>query len=739
MKFLLPILSKRFFILFALLILSVFQIPSSASAATITVSTTSDAVIGDCTTVCTFRDAIASSTDGDTIVFADDVRGTITLGDTIVRILHNLSITGPGAELLSIDGDGGSLLYISQSASTLLTISGLTFQNFGSPGVIYSSGDIVISDSVFQNNVGSGYPGGIYLDGGNLTIDDSIFSNNSSNYAGVIQFESAGDLIINNSDFINNSSYTNGGAIYVSSGNFTITDSTFTGNSATSSGGAIYHNSSGDLEISGSTFTENIVGESGGYGGAINSSSNNFSITDSTFTGNTGDGGAGIVTSGTNLTISSSTFSGNVASGISDYGGAILAYSDNVSITDSTFTNNTINNPDGGAIYGEGIGEFTISSSTFTGNISDNNGGALYLESYATSTITNSTFTDNESGINGGAIFTASSVTNLTVTSSTFDGNTSVVDGGAIEFQGGEGANLEITNSTFVNNVSNGGAYGIINESDNGSTASITNSTFFNNSVPDGYGILSLYGTNSVINSIFVSNTPGVCDSATSGGHNIIDGNSCDADFIATGDITSTNPLLDTVNGLADNGGPVKTIALLPNSPAINAGNDESAPLTDARGYARVGISDIGAYEYQPPVVVPPATSPTPTPSRVSGSRRRIVSTTQSPAIPTAPTPSTPSNNPTKTLTTGSKGQEVKTLQTILNILGYNIAKTGPGSKGNETDLFGNLTKQALIKFQLAHNITPAVGNFGPKTQAVLIQELKKVLEGLLNDVKTRV
>jgi hypothetical protein len=48
---------------------------------------------------------------------------------------------------------------------------------------------------------------------------------------------------------------------------------------------------------------------------------------------------------------------------------------------------------------------------------------------------------------------------------------------------------------------------------------------------------------------------------------------------------------------LAANGGPTKTHALLPGSPAINKGNDAIAPVKDQRGYARVGTSDIGAFE----------------------------------------------------------------------------------------------------------------------------------------------
>ncbi len=67
-----------------------------------------------------------------------------------------------------------------------------------------------------------------------------------------------------------------------------------------------------------------------------------------------------------------------------------------------------------------------------------------------------------------------------------------------------------------------------------------------------------------------------------------------------------------------------------------------------------------------------------------------------------------------------STGVDVLALQQYLNTKGFMVAATGPGSPGKETVTFGSLTKSALIKFQKAHAITPAVGYFGPKTRAVV-------------------
>jgi hypothetical protein len=61
-----------------------------------------------------------------------------------------------------------------------------------------------------------------------------------------------------------------------------------------------------------------------------------------------------------------------------------------------------------------------------------------------------------------------------------------------------------------------------------------------------------------------------------SGGHNIDSDGS--RGLTAAGDMPNTDPLLGP---LADNGGPTLTHALLPGSPAIDAGHAEACPETD--------------------------------------------------------------------------------------------------------------------------------------------------------------
>jgi peptidoglycan hydrolase-like protein with peptidoglycan-binding domain len=84
---------------------------------------------------------------------------------------------------------------------------------------------------------------------------------------------------------------------------------------------------------------------------------------------------------------------------------------------------------------------------------------------------------------------------------------------------------------------------------------------------------------------------------------------------------------------------------------------------------------------------------------------------------------STPNNSQeifTRDLYLGISGEDVRTLQKLLNAKGYLLATSGAGSPGNETTYFGSITENAVIKFQKAKGISPAEGNVGPLTRAVL-------------------
>jgi hypothetical protein len=156
--------------------------------------------------------------------------------------------------------------------------------------------------------------------------------------------------------------------------------------------------------------------------------------------------------------------------------------------------------------------------------------------------------------------------------------------------------------------------------SNNGGT--ITNTTITNNiadadnnGTGNGGGIFRNNGTFTIRNSIIAanfdrglqapdlgSNVAGV--GFTNGGNNLIGANDGFAATFANSALIGTiaSPVNPQLAPLANYGGTTLTHALLPNSPALDAGNNTNAPfVNDQRGATRIfgGVVDIGAFESQ--------------------------------------------------------------------------------------------------------------------------------------------
>jgi len=219
-------------------------------------------------------------------------------------------------------------------------------------------------------------------------------------------------------------------------------------------------------------------------------------------------------------------------------------------------------------------GDLTIINSTLKNNV-DYSGGAI-SNFNGSLTLLNSTVTQNLSHYHGGAIFVGGTGT-ARIVNSTITQNQAVHNGGAIYMQ--ENAAVEIINSTFA-----------------GNSAQAANEILMTGS-----------GSLTVTNSLFA------CAPEST---------SC-YDYPA-GSLTSTNSILGTgiladfgLSPLADRGGPTQTMALLPGSPAIDAGDNENCPDTDQRGMTRPqdgnndgsAICDIGAFESEPDTTPPTVSS----------------------------------------------------------------------------------------------------------------------------------
>ena len=308
-----------------------------------------------------------------------------------------------------------------------------------------------------------------------------------------------------------------------------------------------------------------------------------------------------------------------VANGITTYGGgAIDIQSGAVCATNCIFANNRAWSGDypysgvscGGAIFNGGSliadncqfmqntaagspGEPGGSGGFNGGNGSTAWGGAIY--NLGNATIRRSSFISNSvAGGNGGAGGFGKSAGN--------GGNGGDAYGSAIYNVG----TLLLQNSTVAANTTRAGEGGMpgfrlpdYSMGASGRSGSAYGAICGANLVNDTVALNSGGGISNCIlaNALLASNSLWNCSGAvTDAGHNL----SSDASCVLTGvgSMTNTDPKLGP---LADNGGPTLTMALLPGSPAIDAGSAVGAPATDQRGVPRPqghGV-DIGAFEYR--------------------------------------------------------------------------------------------------------------------------------------------
>ena len=233
-------------------------------------------------------------------------------------------------------------------------------------------------------------------------------------------------------------------------------------------------------------------------------------------------------------------------------------------------------------IDGPGDGAVTVSGGGPSSNFS-----VFTVNSGVTATISGLDIADGYTSGNGGGIFDSG---NLTLSSDTVSGN-SAASGGGIDNTG----TVTLINDTFSgNSATSGGAI------DNAGTATLSDDTINGNSAGSGGGILNS-GTATLNNTIVANSTSGGdISGSVSGNNNLVD-NSASAGGLTNGNggnLVGVNPLLAP---LGEYGGPTPTLALLPGSPAIDAGEVLSGISTDQRGAPRPssGAVDIGAFQDQ--------------------------------------------------------------------------------------------------------------------------------------------
>src|ERR1039458_4857348 len=384
-------------------------------------------------------------------------------------------------------------------------------------------------------------------------------------------------------------------------------------------------------------FVTNTAGN-GGHGGNGGNSNN---------TGGAGGNGGGVYSSGT-LTLISCTFASNTTGagggggngfgslglgsngGAGGVGGGVYS-SGALTLISCTFASNAAGAGGGGGRGGNGSSYSFPSGAPGGPGGNGGNGGALY--SSGTLTLTSSTIASNAAGL-GGAGGSGGDVLSggpggsgggggvggvggvgggvcssgaLTLTSCTFASNAAGTGGWG--GYGGYGSNLGGHGiGGYGGNGGAGGYGGGLVKTTNASLAFLRNSIIslnnnglggFAGSAGGGFSAGSPGGNGPT------GSDPDMLGPVTSEGHNLLGivviGDSAGLTNGINGDLAGTTnaPINPLLGPLAANGGPTLTMALLPGSPAIDAGDDSLAAGTDQRGDPRKsGLHvDIGAYE----------------------------------------------------------------------------------------------------------------------------------------------
>jgi hypothetical protein len=510
----------------------------------------------------------------------------LALACAAVRIVHAAGVVTNATEanLRAAMAGGGTVTFVCDGTITLagtITNSANTVLDAAGHQIIISGGNVV---RVFYVNTNS-----------TLTLLNVTVANGAATSGGGI-YNDGGSVVLSGTTFqanrVTNIAYLGcGGAIFNSSGTLAATNSLFIGNSAQDqpgSGGA-FCSLGGAVLFEGCRFSNNTAsgiyasfptGGDGGpaYGGAVSILQGCTAVIHNcVFTQNLACGGDGVDYSQTpNFQF---WFGNPGGSGGRAAGGAIYNLG-KTQIQSSLLVNNwALGGIAGGGQIGSGFTDMAYNGGA-GGAGGDGLGGAVF--DGGTLSLVNSTLVGNSgigrSGANGGA---GGCIYWHGVHFCASGGNTGAAGNGVGAVWA---VNLSCfgTNCTIADNYSECGTNGIY-------------STVYG--ITNGIASALWFGGGTVVNCILAFNSPSnFCGSLTDAGHNF----SSDASIALTGSgsRTNTDPMLGP---LANHGGPTLTMALLPGSPAIDAGSAAAAPATDQRGIARPqgpGV-DVGAFEFQ--------------------------------------------------------------------------------------------------------------------------------------------
>ncbi|MEM9175266.1 MAG: choice-of-anchor Q domain-containing protein [Myxococcota bacterium] len=455
-----------------------------------------------------------------------------------------------------------------------------SLSNRGAALSVQSGAEATIETSIFENNRSSStssLSSGAISSEGVLWIFDSSFTLNSAEEGGAVNV--AGSLRVTNSDFDRNFAAVRGGAISALNSPVTLIDDRFLANETNGAGGAVSA-SSGTLDVQGSTLFE-------GNRADIDPASS--------------DGGGGailVVAQRTN--IDGATFRANVVtSTTSEAAGAAIAsvLGGTTTIRNTLFEENedaALGSSQEAGILGASDGvEVVVESSVFS-NAGTHTGGTAIVVDASTLTMRDSEIRDYASGIFLETISGNALPSSLEVLRSTLAAHTT-------NLSSRTGTNTQIHDVRFFNSTLSGATAENVNVGEAGIY------TFDFTTLAEGraFDFGAFTGTSTLQVTLRDSIVDGDCafDASPFVGPTLAFGTRWSDPSCGIGPGFFANLGLLP---LADNGGPTETHALVPTSPAVDAGGLRclSAPIDaiDQRGFARPeGACDAGAVEVPEP------------------------------------------------------------------------------------------------------------------------------------------
>ena len=548
------------------------------------------------------------------------IAGYSVVNNTASRLYNHLLIA-PGISNCEIHNFEIRRGNADQPRYIINLLNGYTIEgDRGGAFYIISSSDIRMKNMRISYNDAEFFGGGIYCESSdNIRMEQGMIirGNIAKVDGGGMYFRSSKDIHMDDMEIVNNEAQQNGGGVYFDNSNeIHMHQVIILNNHSQVDGGGIYNNQS-DFHTNYVSFKENWADGDGG--GLYNNNANPHINHMTSFDGNTAHAkGGGICNFFSNPNIDQQvTISNNTAY---QQGGGMYNDNSNPIISETFFINNTADQ--GGGMFNDNCQNLIISDIKIYDNNNAKYGGGIY--NMNTSLTLEGTLINENNAAHGGGVFNENSSVNLSNrceiigNSAYYEGggmynhksqieiNQAIISENSVTTDYGRGAgiynennskltawNLLLADNEIVNSDEGGINYGggMYNEN---SEAYLYHTTCVNNIATTGSQIYNASSIFETYNSI-------IWEYSNSGSLVVPANNTDYSNSLAKG-ITVAG-INNNLNGATDpkfiNPNPHGNYHLDFCSPCSDVGDFDYSTSEDLENHARIGIPDLGAYEFQ--------------------------------------------------------------------------------------------------------------------------------------------